>query len=191
MDSLFSEILPVYTNGMRRGVLLKWKIKTSLFIGRKCYRDVAFVRFVVNIQRFICIVIKQTDKGQYWSCRYRFSGWNVNLDFIFNFSHVSNASVSPFCPLLFVVSCLSISLYTWILVSSSFASGTEIFNWKDTIFGSISRWHVRIGKLCFRSREISFHENPTKWTLMNFLLHSNNSWKRNMIYIIVEADKPE
>ena len=57
MYSLFSRILPVCTDGMRQGVLLlEWKIKTSLFIGRKCYRDVAFVRFVVNIRRFICIV---------------------------------------------------------------------------------------------------------------------------------------
>ena len=47
-------ILPVYNNGMRQGVLLKMKIKTSASIGRKCHRDVAFVRFVVNIRCFIC-----------------------------------------------------------------------------------------------------------------------------------------
>ena len=176
MYSLFSRILPVCTDGMRQGVLLlEWKIKTSLFIGRKCYRDVAFVRFVVNIRRFICIVIKQTDKGQYWSCRYRFSGWNVNLDFIFNFSHVSNASVSPFCPLLFVVSCLSISLYTWILVSSSFAYRNWNFQLKSHYFRKYKPLTCPYFKLCLRSWEISFHENPTKWTLMNFLLHSNKS----------------
>ena len=125
MYSLFSRILPVCTDGMRQGVLLlEWKIKTSLFIGRKCYRDVAFVRFVVNIRRFICIVIKQTEKGQYWSCRYRFSGWNVNLDL-----QVFPVFSSSFCGLLFVHKPLHVDTLDLVVLHT----GTEIFNWKDTI----------------------------------------------------------
>ena len=71
-------ILPVYNNGMRQGVLLlKMKIKTSASIGRKCHRDVAFVRFVVNIRCFIYVIMKQTDEEQYWTSRYQSNFYHV------------------------------------------------------------------------------------------------------------------